>query len=104
MISKRYHLKLFYGTNVPGATGGTVAMFIVRVILFMMSRQAGSVDTTSVVDTSTDATSGRRPPHRMKTPDLSPGDMGYRHPDGHADGGVTREEMVKLFGNALRVR
>ncbi len=70
----------------------------------MMSRQAGSVDTASVVDTSTDAKSGHRPPHRLKAIDLSPGDMGYTDADGNPNGGVTREEMVKLFGNALRVR
>ena len=81
-----------------------MAVFLVRVILFLMSRQVGPADATSVVDAPTDEKSGRRPPTRLTAPKLAPGDMGYDNPQKNADSGVTREEMVKLFGSALRVR
>ena len=70
----------------------------------MMSRQSGSVAATSVAEAQTDKASNHRPSPRPEVPVLSPGDMGYVEPEKAGEGAVTREEMVRLFGNALRVR
>ncbi|MGJ8596471.1 hypothetical protein [Sulfitobacter sp.] len=79
-------------------------MFLVRVMLFMMSRMAGPVEAASGAEASVNATSDHRVSPRIKATSPVRGDMGYSPVDADAEGGVTREEMVKLFGNALRVR
>ena len=69
-----------------------------------LSRNAGSAEDASTVDASVAAITNHRSPPRLKSTDLGPGDMGYTDPKAKGQGGVTREEMVRLFGSALRVR
>ncbi len=81
-----------------------MVLFFVRVILFFMSRNVSSAEDASTVDASVAAITNHRSPPRLKSTDLGPGDMGCTDPKAKGQGVVTREEMVRLFGNALRVR
>ena len=69
----------------------------------MISRNADNAQAATAVQAPADAIVGHRSPPRLKAADPGPGDMGYEGGDA-GEGTVTREEMVKLFGNALRVR
>jgi hypothetical protein len=74
-------------------------MFLVRVILFFMSRRT---DRSGIVALS-DMPHAPRRSHRTS----SPRKMTIRDKAQEglpAEGSVTREEMTRLFGNALRIR
>jgi len=85
-------------------------MFLVRAILFMMSRgQASSVLAAPPThETKKAAGQGKIAAHKAQTPPIkSHHSLEERqvtsrpHP---TEGNITREEMLQLFGNALRVR
>ena len=86
-----------------------MVVFLVRVFLFLMSRQSGAVSTTADDgalndDDQSHRTPSRKPSFEAMNRPLVPGDMGFDEAKSSARSAVTREEMVKLFGNALRVR
>ncbi|WP_298857664.1 hypothetical protein [uncultured Sulfitobacter sp.] len=74
-----------------------------------MSRQADDVGPSTVVDTSRPVGRRHRAPSMPQQPEYAPSvqsaEQMPREPE-HFDEAdlVTREEIVKLFGNALRVR
>ena len=84
-----------------------VAVFFVRVFLFLMSRQADDIGPSTVIDTS--RSGGRRhraPSMPQKTePSVQPSEpAAQEQAQSDESDAVTREQIVKLFGNALSVR
>lgn len=78
---------------------GTVVVFLVRVILFMMSRRAADAGSPAAKPAADAMELSRRA--RLTATRESSGAGEVNH---GADGPITREEMTRLFGNALRVR
>ena len=92
-------------------------MFFVRVFLFLMSRRADDSSFPDVASQSPPSDVGRRTASKPSMPTLTnvravqggAEQDTFHQPVAQASAaseqdGVTREEMVKLFGSALRVR
>lgn len=75
-------------------------MFFVRVILFMMSRRADDAVVPSLAKPNHSSSDSRRTSTRHKS--IEP--THSLHNADFDNDTVTREEMLKLFGGALRVR
>ncbi|MEP1766253.1 MAG: hypothetical protein ABJJ53_06365 [Sulfitobacter sp.] len=72
-------------------------LFFVRIILFLISRRA-----EDAVVSDSEPLKHVAVPAESKHEDINPTHSPQYGPEG--DEAVTREEMMKLFGNALRVR
>lgn len=88
---------------------GAVVVFLVRVILFMMSRRAQDTGAKvpSPAPNGPQKTHRARPrPKRREARREVPPCQSRTEPgiEGQQGGPITREEMTRLFGNALRVR
>jgi hypothetical protein len=75
-------------------------LFFVRVILFLMSRQADDAVEPSLAKHA--PSSGGKGRTSTRHASIAP-THSYQQ-DGYDSDAVTKEEMVKLFGSALRVR